>query len=63
MWTSIKRIERKYKVKCINHDFKEAATSREGFVQEYLRMKDAKFDPLKMDLIVKIKPTYNSIIK
>lgn len=47
MWTSIKRIERKYKVKCINHDFKEAATSREGFVQEYLRMKDAKFDPLK----------------
>lgn len=47
MWTSIKRIEREHKVKCINHDFKEAATSREGFVQEYLRMKDAKFDPLK----------------
>lgn len=47
MWTSIKRIEREHKVKCINHDFKEAATSREGFVQEYLRMRDAKFDPLK----------------
>lgn len=47
MWTSIKRIEREHKVKCINHDFKEAATSREGFVQEYLRMRDTKFDPLK----------------
>lgn len=45
MEVSINRIEKQYGVKLVHSDWSRAETSRKGFLQEYLRMRNAGFIP------------------
>lgn len=54
MRVSINRIEKQYGVKCIRSDWTPAKTSRDEFLQEYQRMRNAKFNPSKNGLRCKI---------